>query len=268
MNEGIQRNLLCSMKYHGCNVIIKKIKDITKDSDTWCTFKHQGNEAVLCYRSFGGITALSYILEKFYLIFVYLEVSPTVSKDLKHTIDSITSPEKNSDVEAFNKHISQFLKFFKFHEDILSKKVNLLTYEESIRLDEAIDCFENYCFYSTVVMAVSAVESRLHYIIKQKDKSLYERSKFEKATLGKLIRIFDKSNTDPNFNSIRKIIPTDHKPLMDLLNIYRLYSAHPKAQLIDPNIAKSILTLSFVFLLDERLKVKQTHSKRRKKTSK
>ena len=46
---------------------------------------------------------------------------------------------------------------------------------------------------------------------------------------------------------------------MDLLNIYRVYSTHPKSKDITQNIAKSVLSLSFVFLTDKRLKLKSVY---------
>lgn len=191
---------------------------------------------------------------------MYLEVDTSGgSKQLRGIIDDIKIPEENIRVDLFRKNIERLLEFLAFYKKRIYEKIAFLTCEESERLDEAIDCFENYCFYSTVVMAVSAVEARLHYLIKQKNKSLYKGENFEKATLGMIIKIFDKSNNNPKFDSIRNLIAEEHKPLIDLLNIYRVYSAHPKAKDITQNIARSILTLSFVFLLDEKHKIKKVY---------
>jgi len=132
----------------------------------------------------------------------------------------------------------------------IRKKLSGLTCEECERLDEALVTYSNYCFYSSIIMAVSAVEFRLHYMIKNTDKKLYSEQ-FEKATLGQLIQVFDKKEyTDNNYDKIKQLMPDRHRPLVQLLNQYRILSAHPKEVNVTPQIAESILNLSFAFLID------------------
>lgn len=72
-------------------------------------------------------------------------------------------------------------------------------------LDEAIVCFQNYCFIATIIMAVSAVESRINELIRTKDNKLHT-AYFKKATLGQLIQVFDdKQYTDTKFPKNKKI---------------------------------------------------------------
>ena len=134
--------------------------------------------------------------------------------------------------------------------------MSLLTCEECDRLDEALNSFENYCYYSSVIMAVSAVEARLHYLIKTKNVNLYNRS-FKNATLGQIIQLLDPSQyKDKKFNSIKQQLQVRFKPLIEVLNIYRVFSAHPTAEKIDFKIAQSILGFSFSFLLSEESRVR------------
>lgn len=74
---------------------------------------------------------------------------------------------------------------------------------------------------------------------------------FEMAILGQLIQIFDKNEyKDEKYGKIKKLMPERHRSLVRLLNEYRIVSAHPKEIKITPQIAESILNLSFAFLTD------------------
>jgi len=42
-------------------------------------------------------------------------------------------------------------------------------------------------------------------------------------------------------------MPEKHYPLIQLLNKYRIPSAHPKKVALEPHVAESILKLSFTF---------------------
>lgn len=88
-------------------------------------------------------------------------------------------------------------------------------------------------------MAVSAVEARLHYLLKEAAHKLY-KTEFEKANLGRLISLFsDDEYKAKRYDKIKKILPREHKPLIDLLNHYRVLSAHPKSKGISHAIVKS-----------------------------
>ena len=48
----------------------------------------------MCYQSFGGVKDPISFLEKFYLIFTYLEVDPIDSRDLRGIIDVFQKPRR------------------------------------------------------------------------------------------------------------------------------------------------------------------------------
>jgi hypothetical protein len=139
----------------------------------------------------------------------------------------------------------------KFIEPTIVKKLERVACTECVRLDEAAVCFSNYCFTASVAMAVSAVEYRLVELIRRKNERLY-RSSFARSTLGQLIQVFDDTQyKDKKYAAIKKLMPQKHKPLLALLNQYRVFSVHPKGETITPQIAESILHLAFAFVLDE-----------------
>jgi hypothetical protein len=99
-------------------------------------------------------------------------------------------------------------------------------------------CYENYAYHASVIMAVSAVEGRITELIRRKQPRLF-KSEFSKATLGQLISIFEPDQyKDIKYIGIKKLMPNKHRPLVALLNQYRVFSAHPKGEL---NIATYIL---------------------------
>jgi len=154
------------------------------------------------------------------------------------------------------KNKKDFLKALKILSLFLKKngkEINThlkFSHEEAVRLDESLEDFSNKCYYSSVVLAVSAIESRLHYLIKLRNSKIYKEY-FSKFTLGQIINIFDENNyKDEKFKKIKKIFPEKYKVLLNLCNQYRIFSAHPKQEEITRNIALSILALTFQFLTD------------------
>jgi hypothetical protein len=161
--------------------------------------------------------------------------------------DSISSDDMN-----------EFFEYYDLVEEFITEKLNLFSCEECIRLDEAIHNFEEGCYYSSVIMAVSALESRLHFLFKQMDKKIYSQS-FENKTLGQLIQILDPGMyKDPKFSKFKKIMGSKYRPLLELCNTYRIFSAHPKNEKIDRNVANSILNLTFLFLMDRDITKRRT----------
>ena len=139
-----------------------------------------------------------------------------------------------------------------FIEDVVSgakkeRRKVFLTLEpaERERLNEAIHCFLEGCYYSAVAMSVSAIEFRLLNLMQivKTDKKL------EKLTLGQLIKEYL-----DNKEKYSKIIPKKYESLLDLCNTYRIFSVHPKKEKIIKRTANSILSLTFEFLLDKKLK--------------
>lgn len=237
------------------DVLRKFILDEIKESKDWCPFSHGKKTDYNCYASFDEIKTLINFFEKYYQIFEYLEISPFELKELHKLIEEIKMPLRNESHVAFKKNLESIISFIKNYEKDLYEKNKFLTCEECIRLDEAIECLNSFCYFASVIMSVSAVESRLHYLIKAKDSKIY-KEQFHKKTLGGLIILFDDNEyRDKKFKKLKQILPEEHKPLMSLLNQYRVFSVHPKSRNITYTIAKSILNLSFLFLLDKRLKI-------------
>lgn len=142
----------------------------------------------------------------------------------------------------------------------IEEKIPLLDSEEKNRLNEAMHCFLEGCYFSAIAMSVSAIEFRLFSLMM----SIKPDPKLEELTLGQLIREY-LDNKDEYDN----IIPKKHEPLLELCNIYRVFSVHPKKEKINKPIASSILNMTFMFLFDKKLikKDKEASDKKSKKTS-
>lgn len=188
----------------------------------------------------------------------FLDIYEPAINSLKKEIKILENFSYTTNKKDFKVHLdSIFENIDVIYNEEINEKLSKLTCQECIRLDEAITNFRNGCFSSSVIMAVSSVEARLHYLIKKKNKTLYKKY-FETSPLGTLISLFDKNGIkfkDKKFNSLRKILPGEHSPLIEIFNIYRIYSAHPKDKNIPQKIAQSILNFTFVLLLDEKLQI-------------
>lgn len=154
--------------------------------------------------------------------------------------------------EAFN--LLTFLDFKKALNEVkrlswakkeIKKAVSLLDSEEIDRLNEALHCFLEGCYYSSIAMSVSAIESRLFSLMMSK----CPNSKLEEFTLGQLIREYL-----DNKQKYGNVIPKKHEPLLNHCNTYRIFSVHPKKEKINKPVASSILNMTFLFLLDKKLK--------------
>jgi len=120
---------------------------------------------------------------------------------------------------------------------------------EIVRLNEAIHCYFEKKFYASVVMLACVVERRLFYLMSQvrSDKREY----LEDLTLGQLIREYLNNKDD-----YKRIIPKRHEKLLELINDYRILSAHPKDEELKEALVRSLLTMVFDFLIDTRAKIK------------
>ena len=94
-------------------------------------------------------------------------------------------------------------------------------------------------------MAVSAIEFRLLSLMMSKSPD----SKLSELTLGLLIREYL-----DNQEKYGRVIPKNHKHLLEHCNVYRVFSVHPKQQKITRASANSIINMTFGFLLDDKLK--------------
>lgn len=195
-------------------------------------------------------------LKSYLDLYNYLDISTQDFHSLEQAYWSLSIPEANQTEDHFAIVFKGLLRTISKIDSKIFNRLERLSRIECIRLDEAMRCVDYGCNLSSVVMSVSAVENRLHKLILKKNKIIY-RKDFEKSTLGGIISLFKKdAYLDPKYNSLKKILPDKHKPLVEMLNIYRVFSAHPNDVVITNQIARTILSLSFLFLIDEDLQVK------------
>lgn len=225
-------------------------KNLLRDSKNWCPFTHGEKINLDCYKSNPAVLALLAWTEKYIFCCKFLDADRYTIDEMNVIITKIKSPESLVYYEEFQSLTNRLRELINFLEKDISNKLSLISCKECTRLDEALVCFQNYCFYASIVMGVSAVESRIHELIRKADKKIYS-SRLEKFTLGQIIQIFDENQyTAKEFTSIKKLMPSKHKPLIALLNQYRVFSAHPKEEKITAQIAESVLHLAFNFMMD------------------
>lgn len=229
----------------------KTLAGRTRGMAKWCPFQHGKKINFTCYVTNSSVQNLLLWLRRFIACCKFLDASRYAVDEMHALYEKLQRPELLFSYDKFLECIGEFKRFVDYVEADIVSKNNRMTCRESIRLDEALVCFENYSFYASVVMAVSAVESRIVELIRRKNKTLYN-STFSKATLGQLIQLFDpRMYTQPKYSGVKKLIPEKHKPLITLLNQYRVFSAHPKDDVITAQIAEAILHMSFCFMIDE-----------------
>jgi hypothetical protein len=199
------------------------------------------------------ISTLMHYLSLYIDLYRYLDVSSSDLSSLEQIYWSLYIPEANVNKENFISSFNFLLNTLVETDQKLFDKLKFLSRVECIRLDEAMTCVSCESNLASVVMSVSAVENRLHKLIARKNNKIYKKD-FETSTLGSLIQLFRKDKyLDKKYQSLKKILPDKHKPLMEMFNIYRIFSAHPKDVSISNQMAKTILSLSFIFLIDKDL---------------
>lgn len=235
----------------GVGPFSKILSDLVKTRKQWCPFTHKDvGVANDCYRGNPSVQAVIAYIKKYATCCRYLDCHPFVVQGIEHACHNLAVPECMSSLADFDTHVKTVKDAVSAIEADISDKLGRFTCLECERLDEAIECLSNYCFYASVVMAVSAVEARIIEIVRKNDQPLYD-SYFAKATLGQLVQLFDENqHTEAKFANLKRLMPGKHKPLVTLLNQYRIFSAHPKAETITIQIADAILKLSFTFMID------------------
>ncbi len=228
----------------------KSFADYIKDSEEWCAFHHDDGFNQECYFDNPLVQCLLNWTEKYLFCCKYLDVNKYSIDSMADDLEKLKIPIDINDYEDFSFIIQDLKGHIAFVESDIYNKLSHLACTECQRLDEALVCFKNYCFYSAVVMAVSAVEYRIAEIIKRSDEKLFLEH-FQGATLGQLIKVFqDDEYKDDIFEDIKALMPNKHKPLVSLLNNYRVFAAHPTEEKITPQTAEAIIHLSFSFLID------------------
>jgi len=253
-NQKIINEMLHYMKL-GKNTISNDIQWFLGRADKLCPFLHGNKTDLSCYVTNPEIDNLISYLNRYALCYEFFDIDIYDFKQIKELITEIERPENNETLEEFKANLLQIVDLIKRNGKKVNDKVLRLTCEESIRLDEAINTYLVNSFFSCVIMAVSAVESRFHHLIKNKNKTLYKKY-FEKATLGQIIQLFDDNSYKENkFKPLKKALPRKYKSLVDVLNYYRVFSAHPKSTELSFKTAQSVLNFSFNFLLDDETKI-------------
>lgn len=229
----------------------KVLRDLIRTRKDWCPFTH--NDVGVdkhCYDTNPAVQAVIAYIDKYALCCRYLDGHPLVVADIEQACHDLIIPERMSSLEDFDEILKRVKKNVSFLENDISAKLDRFTCLECTRLDEAIECFTNYCFYSSVVMAVSAVEARIMEIVRRHDSDLYERQ-FAKATLGQLVQLFDEGHyKGAEYAEVKNLLSPKHTPLLVLLNQYRVFSAHPKDEFITRQVADAALKLCFTFMID------------------
>ena len=185
--------------------------------------------------------------ENYILLGNFMGADRLVVEEIRGFITYLKNPELFDSMDRFESAMSSLNTAMARISPLINSKLNKLSLQEIERLDEAKVAFSNSCYFSCTIMSVSAVESRLHSKVKEINEDLY-RERFESKTLGQLLQIFNMNNH--NYDEIKMLMPEKYYPLIQLLNQYRILSAHPKDISIEPQIAESILNLSFAFLTD------------------
>lgn len=244
--------------------IAKDIKLMIKDCKNWCPFTHNKSHKTDfgCFLSNPLVKHIVEFAETYEFLFSFLEIGSEEKEVLRQIIFNIKNHSFNSYLSDYILHLKAFLDFIEsFQDDFYSEAIKF-TCIESVRLGEAINCFKVEAYFASTILAVSAVESRIHSLLKIKNKALYKKE-FEMKPLGGILKLLDVNEyKDAKYNKFKRIIPKKHLPLINLLNEYRIFSAHPKEEKIGFNLANSILSLSFAFLLDENLQLPRRYLKK------
>jgi hypothetical protein len=235
----------------GCEPFSATLKDLLRFRKQWCPFQHDNGVEEDCYNSNQAVISLLAWIEKYITCCKYLDINRYVLNDMTNILVKLRTPVAMTSFDDFQELIDEMNSKVAFIEKGIHEKLDRFTCHESERLDEALVCFENYCFYGSIVMSVSALESRIIKMIRKTNEDLYLEC-FEKATLGQLIQVFEEDKyKEEKFQKVKELMPPKHTPLITLLNQYRVFSAHPKNQEMTAQIAESVLHLSFNFMMDK-----------------
>lgn len=225
--------------------------DLTKDWEKWRPFAGRSRINSDSYLASQDLYNLLHWMRKHNMLCRFLDLRRYYVDEIADLIRDLHSPKIVGTVDGFEQMLATFLSYVAFADKDIKTKSKRLTCVECVRLDEALVCYENYSYYASVIMAVSAVESRIIELIRRADSQLYE-SNFSESTFGQLISIFDPGKfIDDKYKQIKGLIPDKHRPLLALLNQHRVFSVHPSEEVISAQIADSIMHLSFAFMLDE-----------------
>jgi hypothetical protein len=227
---------------------------VYKEYKTWCPFANHGKKTdENCYRLFQLESEYFRYLKEFLCVVEFLSSYPHQVKSLGGSIQKLEESEMNKESVFFEQNLREVEKTVQILEQEIRGKLSRFSCLETQRLGEAIVCYQSEGYTASVIMAATAVEARLHYLLRKKNIKIYNQY-FSNGTLGILIAAFARGEYRGKkivgLSSINQLLPEQHKPLLELINTYRIFSAHPKVTKLDYSTARVILNLSFLFLLD------------------
>ncbi len=188
-------------------------------------------------------------------LYEFLDISQDETRSLEQYHYKIALPNMNRTIDAFKNHAMHFSNYLEETDKEIMVSLKKLSKIECLRLNEAMKCLQMNCNLACVVMAVSAVEYRLHKLLQKANKRLYE-SEFKTVALGGIVELFRRNTryVGNKYNKFKKVLPEKHLHIMESLNTYRIFSAHPKEEQISTQTAKAILSFSFILLVDPLMK--------------
>lgn len=236
---------------HAIESFSKLFSDLTQHHHAWNALAGKKRLAPDAYHASTEIQNLLHWMRKYVILARFLDSRRYYVDELAELVQRLYLPQDIATAETFSESIRTFMSGVAFLDKELMAKAKRLACIECVRLDEALVCYENYAYHASVIMAASAVEARITGLIRRTNRRLYDKE-FAKFTLGQLIAIFEPGHfTDRKYDKIKLLMPEKHRPLIALLNRYRVFSAHPKGEAITAQIADSMLHLAFAFMLDK-----------------
>lgn len=153
-------SLLHYMK--GAEPFSKTFKQLIASNKTWCPFTHGAKIDFDCYASNPAVNGLLRWVEKFLICTKFLDANRYSIDHMMDILMKLKNPQSIVHYAEFKSLIKDLEGHINFIEKDITGKLDRLTCAECERLDEAIVCFQNYCFVASIIMAVSAVESRIN----------------------------------------------------------------------------------------------------------
>lgn len=183
------------------------------------------------------------------LRFAYFFIVPDYD-DLARTfrmIDKFSIPDdiKNlAKLKEFERLIGHLLKVHLV--DTLKKRLKKFSKTEIFRLDEALITLKEEAYLSSIVMSVSSAESRLHLMVQHELPGQYKKDKLAKAPLGTLL---NQISSNKKYKKIKERLSEKFPSLLTMCNHYRIFSAHPKQEVMNYQDALAIFGVVMSFLL-------------------
>ena len=195
----------------------------------------------------GLISSLQAFLQA--LRFAYFFVVPDYD-DLARIfklIDRFSMPDGIKDLAELKKFERQVGHLLEVHlVDNLKKRLRNFSQTEIFRLDEALITLKEEAYLSSIVMSVSAAEGRLHLMVQHELPGQYKKDKLAKAPLGTLL---NQISSNKKYKKIKERLSEKFPSLLTMCNHYRIFSAHPKQEVMNYQDALAIFGLVMSFLL-------------------